>query len=73
MDTLGRAFLFVPAGIVALVAAAWLARGLGSLSAWQVRSLLGAAPGADVARGRCAGTAGGHSGSTAAPPPGSSS
>jgi signal transduction histidine kinase len=40
-DTLGRAFLHVPVGIAGLVAAAWIARGLGSLSAWQVRSLLG--------------------------------
>jgi signal transduction histidine kinase len=40
VDTLGRAFLFVPAGVVALVAAAWLARALGSFSAWHVRSLL---------------------------------
>jgi hypothetical protein len=30
----------VPAWIVVLVAAAWLARALGSFSAWQVRSLL---------------------------------
>ncbi len=44
VDTLGRAFLFVPAGVVALVAAAWLARGIGSLSAWQVRSLLAPRP-----------------------------
>ena len=44
VDTLGRALLFVPAGIVALVAAAWAARGLGALSARQVRSLLGAKP-----------------------------
>jgi signal transduction histidine kinase len=42
VDTLGRAFLFVPAGIVALVVAGWLARGLGAISAWQVRSLLAA-------------------------------
>jgi signal transduction histidine kinase len=40
VDTLGRAFLFVPAGLVVLVAAAWLARALGAFSAWQVRSLL---------------------------------
>jgi hypothetical protein len=44
VDTLGRASLFVPAGIVALVAAAWLARAIGSLSAWLVRRLLGARP-----------------------------
>jgi signal transduction histidine kinase len=44
VDTLGRAVLLVPAGIVALVAAAWLARVFGALSAWQVRSLLGARP-----------------------------
>jgi signal transduction histidine kinase len=44
VDTLGRAFLFVPAGIVALVVAAWLARGIGSMSAWQVRSLLAPRP-----------------------------
>jgi signal transduction histidine kinase len=42
VDTLGRAFLFVPAGIVALVAAGWLARVLGAMWAWQVRSLLAA-------------------------------
>jgi hypothetical protein len=40
VDTLGRAFLLVPAGIAALVASGWLARALGSFSAWQVRSLL---------------------------------
>ena len=40
VDTLGRALLFVPAGIAALVVSAWLARALGSLSAWTVRRLL---------------------------------
>jgi signal transduction histidine kinase len=47
VDTLGRALIFVPAGIVVLVAAAWLARALGAMWAWQVRSLLAAssAPG----------------------------
>ena len=40
VDTVGRAFLFVPAGALVLVGAAWAARGLGALSAWQVRSLL---------------------------------
>jgi signal transduction histidine kinase len=40
VNTLGRAFLFVPAGVVALVVAGWLARAIGSMSAWQVRSLL---------------------------------
>ncbi|HZO61403.1 MAG TPA: sensor domain-containing protein [Gaiellaceae bacterium] len=40
VDTLGRALLFVPAGLVGLVVAGWLARGLGALSAWQVRALL---------------------------------
>jgi len=40
VDTLARALLFVPAGLAALVAAAWLARALGAFSAWQVRSLL---------------------------------
>jgi signal transduction histidine kinase len=40
VNTLGRAFLFVPAGIVALVAAGWLARALGAMWAWQVRWLL---------------------------------
>ena len=40
VDTLGRAFLFVPAGIVALVAAGWLARGLGAMWSSLVRSLL---------------------------------
>jgi signal transduction histidine kinase len=44
VDTLGRAFLFVPAGIVALIAAAWLTRPIGRLSAWQVRSLLAPRP-----------------------------
>jgi signal transduction histidine kinase len=44
VDSLGRAFLFVPAGIVALVAAGWLARALGAMSAWQVRRLLAARP-----------------------------
>jgi signal transduction histidine kinase len=43
-DTLGRAFLHIPVGIAGLVAAAWIARGLGALSAWQVRSLLGPRP-----------------------------
>jgi signal transduction histidine kinase len=42
VDTLGRAFLFVPAGIVVLVAAGWLARALGAMWAWQVQSLLSA-------------------------------
>ena len=42
VDTLGRASLFVPAGIVALVLAGWLARWLGAFSAWQVRTLLAA-------------------------------
>jgi signal transduction histidine kinase len=40
IDTLGRAFLFVPAGIAVLVAAGWLARWLGEMWAWLVRSLL---------------------------------
>ena len=44
VDSLGRAFLFVPAGLVVLVAAAWLARVFGSFSAWQVRRLLGPRP-----------------------------
>lgn len=44
VDTLGRALLFVPAGIVVLVASAWLARALGSLSAWAVRRLLAPRP-----------------------------
>jgi signal transduction histidine kinase len=44
VDTLGRAFLLMPAGLVALVAAAWLARAFGSFSAWQVRSLLAPRP-----------------------------
>src|SRR5205809_245951 len=44
VDTLGRAFLFVPAGIVALVGAGWLAQALGAMWAWQVRSLLAARP-----------------------------
>ncbi|MGE5273443.1 MAG: sensor histidine kinase [Verrucomicrobiota bacterium] len=40
VDTLGRALLVVPAGIVALVASAWLARALGAMWASLVRSLL---------------------------------
>jgi putative effector of murein hydrolase LrgA (UPF0299 family) len=44
VDTLGRALLFVPAGIAVLIAAAWLARGIGAISAWQVRSLLAPRP-----------------------------
>jgi signal transduction histidine kinase len=40
VDTLGRAFLFVPAGIVALVFAGWLARWLGQMWAWLVGTLL---------------------------------
>jgi signal transduction histidine kinase len=40
VDTLGRAFLFVPAGIVALVLAGWLARWLGQMWAWLVATLL---------------------------------
>jgi signal transduction histidine kinase len=40
VDTLGRAFLFVPAGIAVLVLAGWLARWLGEMWAWLVRSLL---------------------------------
>jgi signal transduction histidine kinase len=42
VDTLGRAFILVPAGIVALVAAGWLAQALGAMWAWQVRRLLAA-------------------------------
>ncbi len=44
VDTLGRSFLFVPAGIVLMVVAGRLAQGLGTMSAWQVRSLLQARP-----------------------------
>jgi signal transduction histidine kinase len=40
VDTLGRALLFVPAGLAVLVATAWLARALGAFSGWQVRTLL---------------------------------
>jgi signal transduction histidine kinase len=40
VDTLGRAFLLVPAGIAALVFAGWLARWLGDMWAWLIRSLL---------------------------------
>ena len=40
-DTLGRALMHVPVGAAGLIVAAWLARILGSFSAWQVRSLLG--------------------------------
>jgi signal transduction histidine kinase len=43
-DSLGRALLHVPVGIAGLIVAAWLARALGSFSAWQVRSLLGPRP-----------------------------
>ncbi len=43
-DSLGRALLYVPVGIAGLIVAAWLARALGSFSAWQVRSLLGPRP-----------------------------
>jgi hypothetical protein len=44
-DTLGRSFLFVLAGLVALVAAGWLARLFAAISAWQVRTLLAGRPG----------------------------
>jgi hypothetical protein len=44
VDTLGRALLFVPAGLLALVAAAWLARACSALSAWQVQALLAPRP-----------------------------
>jgi signal transduction histidine kinase len=40
VDTLGRALLFVPAGIAVLAAAGWFARWLGEMWAWLVRSLL---------------------------------
>ena len=40
VDTLGRAFLFVPAGIAVLVAAGWLTHWLGEMWSWLVRSLL---------------------------------
>jgi signal transduction histidine kinase len=40
VNTLGRAFLLVPAGIAVLVAAGWLARWLGEMWSWLVRSLL---------------------------------
>ena len=43
-DTLGRALMHVPVGAAGLIVAAWLARILGSFSAWQVRSLLGPRP-----------------------------
>jgi signal transduction histidine kinase len=43
-DSLGRALLHVPVGIAGLIVAAWLARALGSFSAWQVRSLLAPRP-----------------------------
>jgi signal transduction histidine kinase len=44
VDSLGRAFLFVPLGIVALVAAGWLAQALGAMWASLVRSLLAPRP-----------------------------
>jgi signal transduction histidine kinase len=69
VDTLGKAFLFVPAGIVVLVAAGWLSRGLGTMWARLVRWLLAsrAAPASPEAMRRYrlralrieAGTAGG--------------
>jgi signal transduction histidine kinase len=40
VDTLGRAFVFVPPGLVALILAGWLARAFGLFSAWQVEVLL---------------------------------
>jgi signal transduction histidine kinase len=40
VDTLGRAFALVPAGLAGLAAAYWLARVLGAVSAWLVRALL---------------------------------
>ncbi len=43
-DSLGRALLHVPVGVAGLIVAAWLARALGSFSAWQVRSLLAPRP-----------------------------
>lgn len=43
-DTFERSLLFVPAGLVALVAAGWLARLFAAISAWQVRTLLVARP-----------------------------
>ncbi len=43
-DSLGRALLHVPVGIAGLIVASWLARALGSFSAWQVRSLLAPRP-----------------------------
>jgi hypothetical protein len=43
-DTPGRSLVFVPAALMALVSAGWLARLSGTLSAWQVRNLLAARP-----------------------------
>jgi signal transduction histidine kinase len=43
-DTLGLELMHVPVGAAGLIVAAWLARILGSFSAWQVRSLLGPRP-----------------------------
>jgi signal transduction histidine kinase len=40
VDTLGRAFLFVPAGLVALILAGWFARMLGRFPAWPGETLL---------------------------------
>lgn len=39
-DTMSRSLVFVPAALLAIVAAGWLARLAGVLSAWQVRVLL---------------------------------
>jgi hypothetical protein len=70
--TLGRAFLFVPAGVVALVVAGWLAHAIGSMSAWQVRSLLVPGLSRRHPKWRCW-CGGGRCGSISASPAGSSS
>jgi len=44
VDTLGRAFLFVPAGLAALILAGWLARASGMFWTWQVETLLAPRP-----------------------------
>jgi signal transduction histidine kinase len=50
VDTLGRAFIFVPAGLAGLILAGWLARALGVFSAWQVEALLTPRPRGDSRR-----------------------
>ena len=51
-DTLGRSLLLVAPGLLALVAAGWLARPLAAVSAWQMRMLLAGRPTQGSARQR---------------------